>query len=141
MLRINPPDCSLMDLNSSNGTSVNNTFYCLLKEKTRKGFTWKPPCEVRVRDGDRVIAGLSHFRIGVLYDLVCKHCNMKFVVHGDSELQSMGAAPLCEDCRSVVSPGKETTAHPVRPVRHRGDLRGRPPRHERRRRVCLPAMP
>ncbi|MHC4252895.1 MAG: protein kinase domain-containing protein [Planctomycetota bacterium] len=110
MLRINPPDCSLMDLNSSNGTSVNDVFYCIHREKTEKGFSWKPPCAVGIRDGDRLKAGKSHFRVGIFYDLICDACGAKFVVRGDAEYRTMGAVPLCEECRSTASPGKDTTA-------------------------------
>jgi len=110
MLRINPPDCSLMDLNSSNGTSVNSDFYCVHREKTAKGFSWNPPCAVTLHDGDRLVAGKSHFRVGMRYDLVCAGCGAKFVVHGDAEFKSMGASPLCEDCRREAAPEKETAA-------------------------------
>jgi serine/threonine-protein kinase len=99
MIQMNPPDCSLMDLGSTNGTTVNRTHYGGKKRNVRPGCEWKrQPVLVPLRDGDTIIAGASHFRVGITYDLVCAGCGVKFVVHGNAELTEMKGVPVCSEC-------------------------------------------
>ena len=104
MLQLNPPDCVLIDLGSSNGTIVNNAQYGGKTEGVPKGFGHKKPQPVRLRDGDRIAAGRSRLRVGITYDLLCDGCGVKFVVHGDTELAKMGNAPLCDECLPQKAP-------------------------------------
>jgi hypothetical protein len=98
MIQFNPPDCTLTDLGSLNGTIVNRTQYGGKPDKVPGGYETAPPGPVRLGDGDRIIAGRSQFRVGVTYDLVCDACGVKFVAHGDAELARMGNVPVCDEC-------------------------------------------
>ena len=101
MIQFNPPDCTLTDLGSFNGTTVNDTHYGGKSDSARKVPERKPACPVRLRDGDRIRAGNSHFRVGITYDLVCEDCGVKFVVHGDAELTRIGNVPICDECAEL----------------------------------------
>ena len=66
LVQLSPPHCTVLDLNSSNGTIVNRTSYGGIGTPTpEKGIAQEKPCPVRLRDGDTISAGLTTFRVSV----------------------------------------------------------------------------
>ncbi len=65
MIQLQPPDCLVVDLKSSNGTIVNNTRYGGVGGPPVEGMRQEKPRTVRLRDGDEITAGKTVFCVGI----------------------------------------------------------------------------
>jgi len=65
MIQISPPQCMVLDLNSSNGTIVNGVRYGGVNAPPVEGMRQEPPRTVRLDEGDEVVAGKTTLRVKI----------------------------------------------------------------------------
>jgi serine/threonine-protein kinase len=66
MIQISPPQCMVLDLNSSNGTIVNGVRYGGVNAPPVEGMRQEPPRTVRLDEGDEVVAGKTTLRVKIV---------------------------------------------------------------------------
>ena len=107
MIQVNPPDCMIMDLNSSNGTIVNKARYGG-QGQPPDGVAQEGPVPAQLRHGDRITAGRTTFLVRVACELQCERCGRAISIDGQTVSVMVGRSVLCGQCG-------ETGLGPFRP--------------------------
>jgi hypothetical protein len=103
LLDINPPDVTVRDFGSLNGTYVNG-------KKIGQRERGQSPTEAAQLDfpehalteGDEIQLSDTVFRLSLYVPLLCPQCGAEFSGHEDQKAQSEGVFFLCEVCRQRI---------------------------------------
>ena len=101
ILEVAPPNCKITDLDSKNGTFVNEIRYGGRKPLA-DGFRLAPggAKEAYLKDGDEIIVGDTRMQVSIEMDPVCRECGASISSEKIDKAAFDGNAFLCENCRN-----------------------------------------
>jgi pSer/pThr/pTyr-binding forkhead associated (FHA) protein len=98
LLEINPPNATLKDLGSLNGTKINGKMYGGRPEGVQpEDAECSPP--IPLRDGDRIKAGEYEMLLGIEGPPVCVDCGKEIPTQNRRAAEFIGGSYLCKECR------------------------------------------
>jgi eukaryotic-like serine/threonine-protein kinase len=116
LLGIAPPTVSLHELDSKNGTFVNDVRYGGRKPPT-DGTRVAPEgvIEVELASGDRIAVGSTVLEISILPDTACLECDALLPIELAEALRKEGSPFLCDPCsqKKGLTPGGTMTYSPA----------------------------
>jgi len=114
ILEVNPPQASLRDLGSLNGTHVNGVRHGgrRIDETPEEGARRSAP-DVALRDGDEIRVGETILRVTIEGPAVCAQCGRSIPAEDKERCAWMDGTFLCDTCRRATEAGRPVTTAPV----------------------------
>lgn len=103
LLEVNPPEATLRDLGSRNGTFVNGVRHGgrALNETPQQGSARTYP-EVKLKQGDRITVGNTTIEVRIRTSSVCSHCGAEPPANS-ATIENDEQSYICPDCQRKLA--------------------------------------